>query len=297
MSDSGSSKYQGWVRELSTRNEFGRHDRLGTLHHIDAAARLRAAAAVTEGRPVSLVRALDDEPSCEVQMSITDVLGDYDRRFGVDEVRLECHGLFQTHMDALTHVSFDGTWYSGWPIGEANGPSIADWSHGIFTGAVHADIGAARGTAWAEANEPVEGADIDAALAAAGTSFRPGDALLLDMGRDRYEASGGELVSQFRADRHHMQPGVGVSGAEWIVDNRVSVLAWDFYDAVHPNVPRFCVHPLIWAIGLVIVDNCTFDRLRSAVGTMSGAPRGALVLGPLPIPGGTGSSVNPLVVL
>lgn len=297
MENDTASAYFLWLRQLADRKIFGARDRLGTLNFIDMAARHRAVEAIVRGEPVSLARPMDDKSSCIVDASVTEVTGSHERRFGLDNVHLECHGRSQTHVDAISHVSFDGTWYSGWAVDEIGKPSVADWSGGVFTRAMHVDVSLVRGTDWADAQEPVGGSDIEAALSATGTSFQPGDALLLDMGRDRYEETGGELLSQLNASESFMQPGVGASGAEWIADNRVSVLCWDFFDAVHPSVPRFSVHPLIWAIGLVIVDNCTFARLRAMTTDTHGAVAGALALGPLAIPGGTGSSINPLVLL
>ena len=46
------------------------------------------------------------------------------------------------------------------------------------------------GTDWAGGDVPVNGDDLDAAIAVAGVTFEPGDALLLRMGRDAYEAAG-----------------------------------------------------------------------------------------------------------
>src|SRR6266446_3145490 len=48
-------------------------------------------------------------------------------------------------------------------------------------------------TEWADPAKPVSGEDIDSALAVAGVTFEPGDALLLYMGRDKYEAAGHEM--------------------------------------------------------------------------------------------------------
>jgi kynurenine formamidase len=119
-------------------------------------------------------------------------------------------------------------------------------------------------------------------------TFEPGDALLLDMGRDRYEAAG----NSWQPDHN---PGIGANGARWIVDHGVSVLCWDFLDAFHADEPLAPVHLLNWATGLVLVDNCDHSRLRAALA--DGGSTGALVIGPLPIDGGTGNNVNPIVLL
>ena len=112
---------------------------------------------------------------------------------------------------------------------------------------------------------------------------------LLDMGRDRYEAAG------HLYEESPVHPGVGADGARWIVDHGVSVVCWDFLDAVHPEEPLAPVHLLTWAIGLVLVDNCDHSRLRRALGGERSTC--ALVVAPLPIVGGTGNNVNPLAIL
>ncbi|HZP28938.1 MAG TPA: hypothetical protein VFC99_08295, partial [Acidimicrobiia bacterium] len=84
-------------------------------------------------------------------------------------------------------------------------------------------------------------------------------------------------------------------GARWIATHGVSLLCWDFMDAFHPGEPLAAVHMLIWAIGLVLVDNCDHSRLRDTLAPEQAT--GALVVGPLPIAGATGNNVNPIVLL
>jgi kynurenine formamidase len=189
----------------------------------------------------------------------------------------------------------EGTWYSGWEPGDDSGPSIMDWAHsGIFTRGVHVNISSVRGTEWVDASAPVKAEDIEAALASGGIRFMPGDALLLDMGRDRFEATGVQMPP---AAATELRPGLGVSGVEWIADNDVSVLCWDFLDAVHPEEPRPFAHYLIWATGLAVVDNCDYSSLRSIAHGSASASIGALVMAPLPIPGGSGCNINPLFIM
>jgi hypothetical protein len=72
-------------------------------------------------------------------------------------------------------------------------------------------------------------------------------------------------------------------------------LCWDFLDAVHVSEPSIPVHLLIWAIGLLLVDNCD---LRPAVDATreSGSVFGGLVVAPPPIPRATGCLVGPLFI-
>ena len=124
-------------------------------------------------------------------------------------------------------------------------------------------------------------------------TFASGDALLLYMGRDRYEEAG----HAFEGLRDgHVMPGVGRTAAEWIADNHVSMLCWDFLDSNHPSQPPVCVHRLIWAIGLLLVDNCDLGAAARAA-ARNGTVVGGLAVAPLAIPGGTGCSVRPLWIL
>lgn len=285
--------YLAWLRELAAERRFGERDRLGTVNLIDDTARARARQSITTGTPVSLARPLRPSPSQRGDgrpgFSLEVFTTDGPVAMGSDHVELDCHGKDNTHVDGLNHIGIDGTWYGGYAYDDPTAPSIAELAAtGIVTRGVHVDVPAARGTDWVDPDEPVTGEDIDRALAAAGVAFEPGDALLLDMGRDRYEAAGHEWV----ADHN---PGIGADGARWIADHGVSLVCWDFLDAFHPNQPLAPVHMLNWAIGLVLVDNCDHSRLRAALGP--GRATGALVLAPLPIEGATGCNVNPLVLL
>ena len=159
--------------------------------------------------------------------------------------------------------------------------------HGLVTRGVVADVTAGRGQDWVTLEEPVTGEEIDRALGT--TRFESGDALILYMGRDRYEAAHEPALGG-------LGPGVGRSGAEWIADHGVSMLCWDFLDAGHESQPALCVHRLIRAIGLLLVDNCHLGAAAAAVRGRD-RPMGALAVAPIAIPGGTGCNVTPLLVL
>jgi hypothetical protein len=53
---------------------------------------------------------------------------------------------------------------------------------------------------------------------------------------------------------------------------------------------------LLWAIGLVLVDNCDFSSLVPAMRGASSAT-GQFIVAPLRIERATGCNVNPLVIL
>jgi kynurenine formamidase len=294
-----SEEFEVWLRELEGSRPFGSADRLGTVNLIDEAARRRGANSVELGQVFSLARPLRPDTSrfgaaasVELTTRLSDVPpGNRGETSGTDRFSVECHGLVNTHLDALNHFGVGGNFYGGHPFEDPQVATVSDYAGaGIFTRGVVADIPVARGTTWVADDEPVTGQDIDAALS--GTRFEPGDALLLRMGRDAYEAAGNDYtVMTPGAPR----PGLGPDGARWLVDHGVAALGWDFLDASDVDVPPFSVHRLIWATGLAVIDNCALGQVARACAD-AGTRTGALSIAPVAT-GGTGCVVNPLFVM
>ena len=234
MANKPSVDLPDWIRELAASHPFGRDDRRGTANLVDAAARARAAACIRTGDSVSLARPLrghDYNTSAERpgfwhetwHRRDTDGTG-----WGLDHLVLNPHGLQNTHLDALNHVAVDGTFYGGRPVDDpVQGSAEVLAPSGLVTRAVYVDIPGHRGTEWAD--RPVDGSDIDAALTAAGVAVEAGDALCLDMGRDRFESARGPLGGP----ESGQDAGGGLSGdgARWVAEHGISILAWDMLDS------------------------------------------------------------------
>lgn len=217
---------------------------------------------------------------------------------GFDDVEVSQHGVHHTHFDAWNHYGLDGTFFPGVGTDRPGEAGIDRWAaQGVVTRAVLLDVTEVRGTGWIDASEPVTGAELQAALELTGGGLHRGDALLVHLGRDRFEKSGERYRTIPAAIAAGVpRAGLGTGAAEWIASQPVSVVCWDFLDAVHPDQPHGPVHLLIWAIGLGLVDNC---RLGPAVEAMRAEGRwdGLLTIAPLVLPGATASLVSPLLVL
>ena len=288
-----------WIRTLAASRPYGAGDRRGTANLIDAAARARAAACIRTGSSVSLARPLRggdgnttaDRPGYRHETwyrPAADGTG-----WGQDHLVLNPHGLQNTHLDALNHVAVDGTFYGGRPVTDAEqGSADVLAPDGLVTRAIYVDIPQLRGTDWAD--RPVGGADIDAALAGAGLALEPGDALILDMGRDRFEAAAGHMLGGPETEQ---DAGGGLSGdgARWVAEHQVSILAWDMLDSRQAKDEHASAHVLTWAIGLLLLDNCDFAALRRSRGRGTGVA-GALVVSLLAVEGANGVNLNPLVL-
>ena len=288
-----------WIRTLAASHPFGVHDRRGTANLIDAAARARAVACIRTGDSVSLARPLlggdynttAEHPGFRHETwyrPAPDGTG-----WGHDHLVLNPHGLQNTHLDALSHVAVDGTFYGGRPVTDAEqGSADVLAPHGLVTRALYVDIPHHRGTDWAD--RPVDGADIDAALAGAGLVLERGDALCLDMGRDRFEAATGHILGGPETEQD-AGGGLSADGARWVAKHQVSILAWDMLDSRGAKVAHASAHILTWAIGLLLLDNCDFAALRRAHGPGTKVA-GALVVALLAVEGANGVNLNPLVL-
>jgi len=288
-----------WITTLAASRPFGEGDRRGTANLIDAAARARAAACIQTGSSVSLARELrgGDYNTTTARPGFRHetwyVPAPDGTGWGQDHLVLNPHGLQNTHLDALNHVAVDSTFYGGRAVHEQEqGSAEVVAPAGLVTRAIYVDIPGYRGADWAD--RPVDGADIDAALAGAGLVVEPGDALCLDMGRDRFEAARGHMLGGPETD-HDAGGGLSSDGARWVAEHRVSILAWDMLDSREAKAAHASAHILTWAIGLLLLDNCDFAALREVLGGGTQVA-GALVVSLLAVAGANGVNLNPLVL-
>ncbi len=289
-----------WMAELAASHPFGAGDRRGTANLVDAAARARAASTIATGESISLARPLrgndynstPEHPGFDHE--IWYVPTDDGMGWGQDHLVLNCHGLLNTHIDGLNHVAVNDTFYGGRPVDQVEDHGSVDVvaRDGLLARAVYVDIPTLRGGGWAQ--RPVTGEDIDAALASAAVSFESGDALVLDMGRDRFETASGHPLGGPESDTD-AGGGLSSEGARWVAEHGVSMLVWDMLDSCNAKLMHASAHVLTWAIGLLLVDNCDFSALRAAVGPGS-CIAGALVVAPIVVEGANGVNVNPLIL-
>jgi hypothetical protein len=297
-------QFNMWVQELHGSRRHGVGDELGSLNYLDAAARARGRDAIRTGDSVSLATELqpgptvrqDGESAFHLEVYSTSAASGFEMPagFGIqsDRLELDCHGLVNTHIDALNHMGFFGTWFDGSSNAQItrSGSVLGLARFGIFTRAVYADIGAVRRQGFAGPDRPITGEDIDAALELSGVTFEPGDALLLDCGRDLFEAAFGPWAEA------SPRPGAGPGVARWLERHNPSLLCWDMLEGDNEQNIIGPVHHLNWAIGLILVDNCNFSTARGVLAQRNARTCG-LAISPLPIEGATGNNVNPMLLL
>jgi kynurenine formamidase len=306
MSDYGMSEaeFRSLCERLRHASAWVPGDRRGALNNISMSDVVAAAGLVTVGRTVSLAAPLqpraEDNPEPAVHEVSHSVVGPEPGRgltFAHDRLELNVHGNADTHMDALSHVLFDGCLYNGFADEDAD-PGSTDLSidvagQGVAGRGLLVDIPQVRGVPWLEPGDHVTTDDLLAAEAAQGVRIGQGDLLFVRVGhRARRRSLGPWDAAQSRAGLHP-------AALELLAQRRIGVLGSDGNNDTAPTVVGgvdFPVHVLaINAIGLHLLDYLDLEDLRAECQTLR-TWSFLCVLAPLRLPAGTGSPVNPIAI-
>jgi kynurenine formamidase len=303
-----------WMSSLSNWGRWGTDDEKGTLNLIDADARRRGAQLVTSGHVVSLASDIRTSGSeAQRYMIGTGLERDHDdeavtRPGGGDHnhtgiaaefLGLIYHGLSMTHIDAPSHVFWDGKMYndrSASLVTDRHGATKNDVraaGDGIVTRGVLIDVAGQRDLDSLPPSEPIYPHDLDAALDATDIQMAPGDVLLVRTGEaSRRRAAGANYKGS-------TQPGIHATCLPWLHQRGIATLGSDVAQDVRPSGCAEFSMPIhtvgLVAMGLWLVDNCDLDEL-AAYCRKIGRYEFQFVLAPLRFRGATGSPANPLAI-
>lgn len=288
-----------WSKELSNWGRWGNDDELGAVHLITPMKRIEAAALVKSGLSVSLAhndsteQSVDNNPPFGHKMLTTGA--DPSAEFAFDQYTVAFHTEFITHLDALSHV-FDGDrLYNGFPrrsvtAAGAQKLDVLQLKDGIFTRGILFDIPRLKGRPYLEPGEAIYPDDLDRWAKIAGIKLEPGDVVLIRTGRwERRKRLGAFIPSA----------GLYVTCARWLHRHDVAVLGSDAASDVMPSGVDGVAMPVhllaVASMGVPILDNLDLERLAE----MAAAQHRWVFLftvAPEPVPGGTGSPVNPTAI-
>ena len=287
-----------WMVELSNWGRWGKDDQLGALNLITPEKRRQAAALVRDGVSVSLARdartdrAVDNPQPYEHTMLSTGLSG----RGSADKFSVAFHGLAHTHLDALCHIFYDGKMYNGFPAEEVtedgcgrNG--IQKLKNGIVTRGILIDMPRLKGVPYLEPGTPIYVEDLEAWEQQTGIRIGSGDVIFVRTGRWARQAE----LGPWNVGEH--TAGLHASVAPWLKERGVAMLGGDAANDVAPAGIEGAFYPLhslaIAAMGIHLFDNCDLEAVAQAAAQRE---RWAFMLtvAPIPIPGGTGSPVNPI---
>jgi kynurenine formamidase len=292
---------------LKNWGRWGDDDQRGTLNHLTDARRAAAAALVRSGASISLAHDLGTEPSPENPRPAQHHMlasGDARDSSGIpgyeaarDHLALDVHGLFATHVDALSHMFVRGEMFGGRPASDvrsdgARSNTVLSMADGVVGRGVLLDVPRALGRDYLDTGEVITVDDLETTERAQGIAAQAGDVLLVAWGREaRRRAKGG--FDGFS--------GLHAECLPWLQEREVAVLGSDGISDPMPFVGTpdwpFPVHQIgITAMGLHLIDNMALAPLGDRCAA-AGRWEFLFTMGPLRIPGGTGCPVNPVAVL
>jgi kynurenine formamidase len=292
---------------LKNWGRWGDDDQRGTLNHLTPERSAAAARLVRDGTTVSLAHNLGTDPSPENPHPAHHHMlasGDARDSNGIpgyeaarDYVGLDVHGLYTTHVDALSHMFVRGEMYGGRPASEvrsdgARSNTIMSMADGVVGRGVLLDVPRALGIDFFDSGQVVTVEELEATEAAQGLTVGAGDVLLVLWGRD--------------ARRKAKQGFDGFSGLHaeclpWLHEREVAVLGSDGISDPMPFVGTpdwpFPVHQIgITGMGLHLIDNMALSALAERCAA-AGRWEFLFTMAPLRIERGTGCPVNPIGVL
>jgi kynurenine formamidase len=292
---------------LKTWRRWGEDDERGALNHLTPDRTLAARASVRTGETISLAHDLATEPLPEHPHPVQHHMlasGDARDSSGIpgyeaarDFLALDIHGLWTTHVDALSHMFVRGVMYGGRPASEvrsdgARANSVMSMAQGVVGRGVLLDIPTARGIEHLDAGEVVTVADLEKALRTQGVEISTGDVLIVSCCRE----------SRRRATRSFDGfAGLHPECLPWIAEREVAMLGSDGISDPMPFIGTsdwpFPIHQIgIVAMGLHLIDNVRVSKLSARCAEL-GKWDFLFAMSPLRIPKGTGSPVNPVAVL
>ena len=306
--------------EVSNWGRWGDDDELGCGNLLSAESTRRGTDAVRDGRRISLAAELKadgiqvGQPARRYNPILTVTsLNERDKYApgiweGTDDLvtMSTCAG---THVDALSHVSYDGFLYNGVPTSAVTaqyGASKlgAEKLPPIATRGLLLDVARAKGVDSLDeisSGYAITAEDLDAAAELARVTPAPGDVILVRTGQMRHYHAGDR--QRYTVGTDFSQPGLSVHTIGWIHRHDLAGAFVDTYayEAFPPTQADWsdclAVHLLqIRDMGLLQGQNWDLEELADACAER-GSGEVLLVAAPEPLVGATSAPVAPVAVL
>ena len=294
---------------LKNWGRWGVDDQRGALNHLtDHTAGGSRRPRSFSGESVSLAHDLGTEPSPEnphpaqhhmlASGDARDTPGIPGYEAARDHIALDIHGLFTTHVDALSHMFVRGEMFGGRPASDvrsdgARSNTVTSMADGVVGRGVLLDVPRALGCDFLDTGEVVTVADLETAGASAGTSGGDGRHSARVLGPGRPASIEEEVRRLLRPPRRvsPMAPGAASGRARQRRDLRPDALRRNRRMALPRSPDRHHRHgppPDRQHVARPdLSERCAAARRWEFLFTM----------GPLRIAKGTGCPVNPIAVL
>jgi kynurenine formamidase len=286
-----------WMTELSNWGRWGKQDQLGAVNLITAQKRQQAAKLVREGFSVSLAHDAEKEKAADNPSPFGHTMSlPSNMPFALDTYSVSYHGYAHTHMDSLCHMFYNGKMYNGFTREDitAQGASklaVTNFKNGLLSRGILMDIPRLKGVEYLDTSVAIYPEDLEAWEKKAGVKVGSGDIVLIRTGRWARRTAKGPW------DAGQKSAGLYASCAKWLKSRDAAILGSDAASDVMPSGVEGVSQPIhqlvLIAMGMPILDNCDLEAL-SAAAQQRKRWEFMLSASPLPVPGGTGSPLNPI---
>ena len=295
------AEYDRWQTELTNWGRWGKDDQMGALNLITPAKRKQAAALVKEGVSVSLASNAATMKAVDVPCPVEWAMVTASQAAATDRIAYPCiHGAGTTHIDSFAHIFFKGKMWNGYPVDGnvsreqgASKNSVLNMKNGVVTRAVLYDIARLKGVSYLEPGTRIFPEDLEAWEKRTGVRAGSGDALLLRWGR----WARGAKLGPWNTDE--AAAGLDNSVIPWIKKRDIALIAWEtpgYMPQPPGDLGRLALHNFVLShLGVMLIDRGDFDALADTAAARN-RWEFMVTVGPLPIPNGTGSPVNPLAI-
>lgn len=294
---------QSWTppsAEQRCPSKWGAADERGSANHMTHANVLRAMRLAKTGEVIELGHVLNaDMPLLptrhfDVREKRTTLSRSSNPAISNEEVVLTELGQVGTEIDGFAHHTIGDELYNCVKLDEVTTRSGftklgIEKVGGLVTRGVLIDVAALKGVETLPDSYEITVEDLRQALRRQRISLRPGDAVLINTGW-------GRLWGKENARFLRSCPGIGVKAAEWLARQDPMLVGSDNWPVeVFPNPDRQILLPvhqlMLVANGIHLLENAKLDELAA-----KRAYEFVLIVEPLKIGGGTGSTVAPIAV-
>ena len=281
-------------------SKWGAADQRGAANHMKPETVLRAARLIRTGQVFELGRRLEASMplqatrTFELHTKRTTMSPESNRRGSNEEIVLAEIGQVGTQFDGFAHQTIGGSLYNCVKVDEVatrNGFTKMGIENvgAIMTRGVLIDVAALKGVETLPDTYEITVADLQEALVRQRLTLQPGDAVIVHTGW-------GRLWGRENGRYMKTNPGLGAGAAEWIARQDPILIGADNAPInVTPSPDPQLSNP-VHQIALVVNGVFLLENLSLAELSDQRVYEFALIVEPLKLAGGTGSTVAPIAI-
>jgi len=299
----GQAAAQSWTPPADNQrcpSKWGATDERGAGNHMKPETVLRAARLIKTGEVFELGRVLSESMPMpagrrfEILTKRTRNDPGTNHRGSNEELVVAEIGQVGTQFDTFSHQMIGSSMYNCFKLEDIASRSGftklgVQQVGALVTRGVLIDVAALKRTPVLAENYEITPQDLQQALAEQTLTLQPGDAVLIHTGW-------GTLWGKDSARYQRLSPGIGTAAAEWLAKQDPMLVGSDNTAVeISPNPnPQLAgpVHQIMLVVnGIHLLENLRLDELAARR-----AHEFALIVEPLKIQGGTGSTVAPIAI-